>query len=224
MWNQELQLGGRPGDRGHNTGRRSCFPAHPRSSPGGDVTLSRRDGVGAGCGGWVGAPVSRLFLPRQTDKDRSNLWNPGTVEPGVFPTFSVTIHAQLPGLREGNRQDQCPPCLRGVCLEQGLAVDGFLRGGRSAAQEDTGACWATHSVCRLPGARGPCSWLFQSCLCRGGAEGAQWQHRMCSPALPAHLTWGGRGIQHQAAPTAAQGLPSGAVLERAVQRHPGMWL
>jgi len=45
-------------------------------------------------------PVSRLSLPKQTGKDCSNLWNPGTVELGLSSAFSVTIGAQPPGLQE----------------------------------------------------------------------------------------------------------------------------
>lgn len=36
-------------------------------------------------------PMSRLSLPVQTDKDHSNPWNPGAVELGLSPAFSVTI-------------------------------------------------------------------------------------------------------------------------------------
>lgn len=54
-------------------------------------------------------PMSRLSLPRQTDKDRSNLWNPGAVELGLSPAFSVTIRAQPPGSQEREQARSASP-------------------------------------------------------------------------------------------------------------------
>lgn len=54
-------------------------------------------------------PMSRLSLPRQTDKDRSNLWNPGAVELGLSRAFSVTIHTRPPGSQEWEEARSASP-------------------------------------------------------------------------------------------------------------------
>lgn len=99
---QELQPGGRLGDVGH-------------AEREGQLCWSCRND--SGYERWVGGPLSRLSLPGQSDKDHSNLWNPGAVELGLSPTFSVTVRTGCPARRNGNRESGVPR-LRDVCLEQ----------------------------------------------------------------------------------------------------------
>lgn len=110
MWSQvwELQPGGRPEDLGHNRGGEG-----PTSKHGQGAALVEMSpcpaGMVQGMEDELVQPMSRLCLPRQTDKDRSNLWNPGAVELGLSPAFSVTICAQLPGLQEWEQERSASP-------------------------------------------------------------------------------------------------------------------
>lgn len=69
-------------------------------------------GMMQGMEGGLVQHMSRLSLPRQTDKDRSNLWNPGAVELGLSSAFSVTSCAQLPGLQEWEQGRSVLPLLQ----------------------------------------------------------------------------------------------------------------
>lgn len=109
---QELQLSGRLGDLGRNRGRRFYF------KHGQGAALVEMSPCPAGMThvmeGGLMWPVSRFSLPSKMDKDHSNLWNPGAVELGLSPAFSVTICTQPPGLHEWEQARSASPHLR--CL------------------------------------------------------------------------------------------------------------
>lgn len=109
---QELQLSGRLGDLGHNRGRRSYF----KRVQGAALVEMPPCPAGMAQGIDVGLvwPMSRFSLPSKMDKDHSNLWNPGAVELGLSPAFSITICTQPPGLQEWEQARSASPHLR--CL------------------------------------------------------------------------------------------------------------
>lgn len=145
------------------------------------------------------APEPALLLPRQGDKDHSNLWNPCAVELGLSPAFSVTVHTGCLAHRNGNRESSIPPASEMFVLSRSLAVNDFLRGGSSPGTQSRRSAWSCGTLCVLAatgcGEYRPLLWgACQSSLSAGKGV-------LPLPCEP-HLAWKGSGtmgcwIQHQ---------------------------
>lgn len=144
--------------------------------------------------------MSRLSLPRQTDKDHSNLWNPGTVELGLSPAFSVTICTQPPCLQEWEQARSASPLPQMFVLSRGLAVNDFLQGGSLPGTRETKEHVELRDAARAGCHRPQSAWvpspvaLLRAPSLQGKREGGvQRQRRLCSPLPASPISPGGAG-------------------------------
>lgn len=136
--------------------------------------------------GWW-APEPALPLPGQSDKDHSNLWNPGLLNLACPPPSQLpsTLAAQLTGMGTGRAAS---PASEMFVLSRSLAVNDFLRGGSSPgtpSQRSTSSC-GTLCLLAAIGCRELRPLLWGSCQrsLSAGKEGRGSFPFPASPILP----------------------------------------